>query len=134
MKLLDTTFLIHYWAGRNAVAEYLETHEETATFVTTPINLKELAVGRTLQGGDPRQEIGRRFNWVEVVPFGTEHAVLAGELEADLRSNGDLNQDKINALTGDVLIGAVALDLDAPVVTRNVEDFELLDGVEVETY
>lgn len=134
MKLLDTTFLIHYWAGRDAVGEYLETHEETTTFVTTPINLKELAVGRTLQGGNPRQEIRSRFSWVEVVPFRTEHAVLAGELEADLRSNGDFNQDKINALTGDVLIGAVALDLGAPVVTRNVEDFGLLDGVEVETY
>ena len=27
-KLLDTTFLIHYWAGRDAVASYLDAHED----------------------------------------------------------------------------------------------------------
>ena len=134
MKLLDTTFLIHYWGGRDAVADYLGAHEESATFVTTTINLKELAVGRTIQGGTPREEIRSRFSWVEVVPFTTEHAVLAGNIEADLRTNAGPNQDKLNALAGDILVAAVARDLDAPVVTRNVEDFELLDGVEVETY
>lgn len=35
---------------------------------------------------------------------------------------------------GDVLIGGVALAEDAAVVTRNVDDFELLPDVPVETY
>ncbi len=49
MKLLDTTFLIHYWAGWEAVEDYLETHEEEE-FVTTTLNIKEIAVGREIQG------------------------------------------------------------------------------------
>ena len=39
MKLLDTTFLIHYWGGVDGVAEYLEANEESE-FVTTSLNIK----------------------------------------------------------------------------------------------
>jgi predicted nucleic acid-binding protein len=84
MKLPDTTFLIHYWAGVEAVAEYLGANEDEE-FVTTTLNLKEIAVGRALQGELDRAEILTRFDWVRVVPFGAEHAFVAGRLEADLR-------------------------------------------------
>ncbi|WP_132057917.1 type II toxin-antitoxin system VapC family toxin [Halorussus amylolyticus] len=133
-KLLDTTFLIHYWAGRDAVAEYLEAREDTCEFATTAINLKEIAVGRKLQGQFDPREIRSKFEWVRLVPFGVEHAFSAGELEASLREDDDINQQKVNALAGDLLIASVAAELGAPVVTRNVEDFELFDGVSVETY
>ncbi|SDJ99037.1 type II toxin-antitoxin system VapC family toxin [Natronorubrum texcoconense] len=133
-KLLDTTFLIHYWAGTPAVEDYLDEHEQTTEFVTTPINLKEIVVGRTLQGKFDRTEIHSTFEWVDIVPFGSEHAFHAGELEAELRSTDGHNQDKLNSLTADLLIAAVAKALDIPVVTRNTDDFELLGGVDVETY
>jgi hypothetical protein len=133
-KLLDTTFLIHYWAGRDAVKKYLEAHEDTDEFVTTAINLKEIAVGRKLQRQFDPAEIWSEFEWVEFVPFAADHAMLAGEMEATLRADDDVNQQKVNALTGDLFIAAVAKDLSAPVVTRNADDFEMLDGVSVETY
>jgi predicted nucleic acid-binding protein len=133
MKLLDTTFLVHYWGGVDDVAEYLEAHDE-AEFVTTTVNLKEIAVGRDLQDAFDPHEIRSTFEWVEIVPFTLEHAFIAGELEAELHRNDQLNGDKINALTGDVLIAAVAKAEDATVVTENVEDFELFDGVAVDSY
>jgi predicted nucleic acid-binding protein len=133
-KLLDTTFLVHYWAGRDAVKEYLEAHEETSEFVTTGINLKEIAVGRELQGKFDPAEIRSKFEWVEAVPFGPDHAMLAGQMEATLRKNDEVDQQKVNELAGDLFIPAVARDLGATVVTRNVDDFEMLDGVSVETY
>lgn len=133
-KLLDTTFLIHYWAGVEAVEEYLESHEETSEFVTTAINLKEIAVGRELQGKFDPNEIRSTFDWVRTVPFQTEHAFFAGQMEATLRKNDEVNQQKVNELAGDLFIAAVAKDLNASVVTRNVDDFEMLDGVSVETY
>lgn len=133
-KLLDTTFLIHYWAGTPAVEDYLDEHEQTTEFVTTPINLKEIVVGRTLQGKFDPTEIHSTFEWVEIIPFEAEHAFHAGALEADLRSNDEHNQDKLNSLTADLLIAAVAKALDIPVVTRNTDDFELFDGVDVEAY
>jgi predicted nucleic acid-binding protein len=133
MKLLDTTVLIHYWGGVSDVATYLETHEE-CEFITTPLNIKEIAVGRKLQGNLDRAEIQATFDWVTVVPFGMEHAFLAGELEADLSQDETVNQDKINALAADILIAAVAKEQNATVVTENTDDFAQFDGVSVETY
>ncbi|QSG11934.1 PIN domain containing protein [Halapricum desulfuricans] len=133
MKLLDTTFLIHYWAGREAVADYLEQHDESE-FVTTTLNIKEIAVGRVMQERLNPHEIRSIFGWTTTIPFRSEHAFAAGELEAELRRNTDLNRDKINSLAGDLLIGAVARVEGATVVTRNTDDFRLLDGVAVDTY
>ena len=133
MKLLDTTFLIHYWGGHSDVREYLEAHEE-AEFVTTTLNTKEIAVGRAIQGELDPFEIRSTFEWLTVVPFRFEHAIHAGELEARLHENDEINQDRINSLTGDALIAAVAREIGATVVTQNEDDFQLFDGVTVETY
>lgn len=133
MKLLDTTFLIHYWAGREAVKEYLETHEE-AEFVTTTLNIKELAVGRAIQEKLDAVEIQTIFEWLTIIPFQQEHAFVAGELEAQLHQDERINQDKINSLAGDLLIAAVAKETGATVVTRNTDDFQIFDGVTVDGY
>jgi predicted nucleic acid-binding protein len=133
MKLLDTTFLIQYWAGEDSVRKYLETHEE-AEFATTTLNIKELAVGRALQDQLDTQELLTTFRWVTIVPFRTDHAFVAGTLEATLHRDDDVNQDKINALAGDLLIAAVAKERGATVVTENTDDFERFDGVAVEGY
>lgn len=133
MKLFDTTFLVHYWGGVEDVAGYLEAHEDEE-FVTTAFNLKEIAVGRELQGAFDEQEIRSTFDWVRILPFDLDHAFFAGQLEASLYRDDDVNGDKINALAGDILIAGVAKELDATVVTENATDFELFDGVAVESY
>ncbi len=133
MKLLDTTFLIHYWGGRETVEKYLETHEEEE-FVTTTLNIKELAVGRAIQEALDPYEIHSTFDWTTIIPFQAEHAFVAAELEARLHQNETINQDKINSLTGDVLIAAVAKETGATVVTQNPDDFQTFGGVTVDTY
>ena len=133
MKLLDTTFLIHYWAGREGARDYLERSEEFE-LTTTTLNIKEIAVGRALQGKLDQHEILETFEWVNIIPFQTEHAFLAGQVEAELHRDESVNRDKINSLTGDVLIAAVAKETGATVVTENIDDFEFLGDVSVETY
>lgn len=133
MKLLDTTFLIQYWAGSEATKEYLTQNEESE-FITTTLNIKEIAVGRDLQGKLDRHEILSTFDWVNIIPFQTEHAFIAGEVEAQLHRDENVNQDKINSLTGDVLIAAVAQETGATVVTENTDDFEILDNISVDSY
>ena len=63
-----------------------------------------------------------------------KHAFIPGELEAEFHQDKKVNQDKINSLSGDLLIGAIAKEAGATVVTRNTDDFQLLDGVSVESY
>ena len=133
MKLLDTTFLIDYWAGREPVETYLETHED-AEFVTTSLNIKEIAVGRAMQEKLDPYEIRSTFRWTTTIPFQAEHAMIAGELEAALHQNESINQNNINSVAADVLIAAVAKETDATVVTRDTDDFQIFEGVSVDSY
>jgi hypothetical protein len=133
MKLLDTTFLIRYWGGYDGVRTYLEAHED-AELATTALNIKEIAVGRALQGKLDPPEIRSTFDWVRVLPFDIDASFVAGTLEAALHNDDSVTQDKINALAGDLLIAAVAKQRDATVVTQNTDDFETFDGVSVESY
>ena len=131
-KLLDTTFLIHHWGGHESVKSYLESQPRGTEYVTTTINLKEIAVGRKLVGEFDPAEIRSQFEWVRVVPIIPEIAWEVAEIEAGLHRK-ELNQDRINSLAGDAIIAGAAVELGATVVTNNVEDFEVL-GVPVETY
>lgn len=133
MKLLDTTFLIHYWGGHDAVRTYLATNDD-AEFVSTTLNLKELAVGRALQGALDAAELAATFEWVKFLPFDRDHATAAATLEAPLHRADDVQQDEINSLAADLLIAAVAKTERATVVTRNVSGFERFEDVTVETY
>lgn len=74
------------------------------------------------------------FEWPTLVPFETEHAFVAAELEATLRQQSDVDQDRLNALTADLLVAAVAAERNATVVPENARDFALFDGIPVETY
>ena len=134
MKLLDTVFLIEYWQGHDAVEAYLETTAASESFVSTTISLKELAVGRAVLGSLDPGEFEAAFGWLTFLPFGPAHAYAAATIEAVLRTRSDVNQARMNALAADLLIGGVARAESATVVTRNVDDFELFDGVSVETY
>jgi predicted nucleic acid-binding protein len=133
MRLLDTTFLIGYERGVEAVASYLADHEDEE-FVTSTICMKELAVGKHLIGTPSRADLTTNYGWLRIVPFTVEHAYHAGALEATLHADPDVNRDGINSLSGDVLIAGVARSLGAAVVTRNAEDFGRFDGVAVESY
>ena len=132
MKLLDITFLVDYERGEDAVAEYLEANE-TAEFVTSTLCIEELAVGKHVVGDPTRADVLAPYGWLEVVPFRTNHAVAAGEMEAELHADESVNREYINAVAGDLLIAAVARTTDATVVTNNREDFDRFD-VAVEGY
>jgi predicted nucleic acid-binding protein len=133
MKLLDSTFLAHYARGADVVSEYLS-DDDGEQFVTSTINVKEIAVGAHLVDDPTHEDILTDFGWVDIRPFSTKHAYFAGEIEAQLQDDPEFRQDQINSLMGDILIAGVATALDVPIVTRNVDDFELFTDVSVETY
>lgn len=134
-KLLDTTFLVHYLTREREVEPYLSEHDEPGTeFLVSTISLKELAVGLHHADAEPTiADLRSDLGWTTILPFSPAHAFHAGSIEEHLDRQG-MAQDRLNSLGGDVLIGGVALAEDAAVVTRNVDDFELLPNVPVETY
>ncbi|QPV64943.1 PIN domain-containing protein [Halosimplex litoreum] len=134
MKLLDTTFLAHYYRGDDRVESFLEAHDDEEDLVTSAINVEEIAVGVHTVEDDPSLEsVLADLGWLTILPFKPEDAFAAARIEAALHADETVAQDRINALAGDVLIAGVAENRDATIVTENVDDFEAL-GVSVEAY
>ncbi|WP_123535163.1 type II toxin-antitoxin system VapC family toxin [Halosimplex salinum] len=135
MKLLDTTFLAHYYRGDPRVESFLSAHEDgDEDLFTSTINVEEIAVGVHTVEDDPSLEsLLADLGWLRVTPFEDEDAFAAAAIEAELLDDDGVGQDRINALAGDVLIAGVADRRDATVVTENVDDFEAL-GVPVKAY
>lgn len=125
--LLDTTFLIDYCAGDEGVYTYLEASEDE-TFLTTALNLKEVATGWRLHESFDRARLSSTFDWIEIVSFTPEHAIRASEYEAALYDSPEYTRRQIDDTAGDLLIAAVADVEKATVVTRNVDDFEPFDA------
>lgn len=134
-KLLDTTFLVHFLTRKRGVEPYLAAHDGPETeFIVSMISMKELAVGVHHVEEEPTvSDLRANLGWVTVLPFSIRHAFAAGEIE-EAFNRQSLPREKLNALGGDILIGGVALAENAPVVTRNTGDFELMTGVTVERY
>ncbi|MEY7851228.1 type II toxin-antitoxin system VapC family toxin [Natrarchaeobius sp. A-rgal3] len=133
VKLLDTTFLIHHWGGYPEVKSYLESQPNETEYITTTLNLKEIAVGRKLVGRFNPEEIRAQFEWVRTVPITSTTAWEIADVEAPLHRDETTNRDRINALAADAVVAGAAIEHEATVVSNNVDDFRAL-GVPVESY
>ena len=121
--LLDTTFLIDYLNGSDDVGRFLESHEGDE-FATTAMNYKEVAVGWRLNDAFDPAELSAAFDWLEIVPIASEHAVAASEFEATLYRAEEHTRRAVDAATADLLVAGTADAEAMTVVTRNVDDFD----------
>lgn len=85
-------------------------------------------VGRTDRTDEERERIETVLASKPVHPADATVMRKAGRLAGELAADGEPIDD------GDVVIGATAAVVDEPVLTRNVEHFERLPDVAVETY
>ena len=85
-------------------------------------------VARSNQPESERKLVEEVLATKSVQPADTAVMRKAGRLAGELTNQGKPTDD------GDVIIGATAEVVDEPVLTRNVEDFERMGSVEVETY
>jgi predicted nucleic acid-binding protein len=115
------------------VRSYLESQPEEIEYVTTTINLREIAVGRKLVDEFDPVEIRSQFEWVRVVPVTPVIAWGIAEIETRLHRADDVNRDQIDALASDAITAGAASELDATVITIDIKDFRTL-GVPAETY
>jgi predicted nucleic acid-binding protein len=129
--LLDTSFLIDLMNGDEAAVEKAgELETDLVQQRLSSMTLFELyyGVARAVESADEREAVETVLGSKPVQPADSVVMRKAGRLSGELLNEGHAVGD------GDVIIGATATVVDEPVLTRNVEDFERLDGVEVETY
>lgn len=125
--ILDSCFLIDLMANDQAAVAKLDELVETAT----PIGVSTLTVtevGSGLRDESERAEFDGILDRMELVAFDTSESRRAARLQRRLQSDGH----PVGAI--DVMIAATALERDRGVVTRNVSEFERVDGVRVSPY
>jgi hypothetical protein len=129
--LLDTSFLIDLMNGDDdAVEKARELERDLVQQRVAAMTLFELyyGVARAVQSEKERERIERILASKPVHPADVAVMRKAGRLAGELANEGNPVGD------GDVIIGATATIVDEPVLTRNVEDFDRFDDVEIETY
>lgn len=128
--LLDTTFISDLIRGADAAVK----KRDELTDAGTPISLSALTVfeaGMGLRGVSEsvREQFDRTVGRLDVAPFGEAEARRAVAIQTELLDSGE----RIGSV--DVLIAATAAEsADPTVLTRNVDEFARVEGIEVETY
>lgn len=132
--ILDTTFFVDVLRGdvRNnpTAEEYIENLDAAGTGKVSSVTVMELWEGVHLADATAteRERVEGLLEGIHELPFDRDAAMLAGELSATLVADGEPIGDS------DVMIGATALIHDEPVLTRNVDHFERIDGLDTDTY
>lgn len=128
--ILDTTFLIDVLRGDEEVVEWERDLDENGTGFATSISVLELWEGiqRADASDAERERVRRLLDGIHHADFDAPSAMTAGEVSAALTDTGQ----EIDV--EDVMIGAIALRRDQPVLTRNAEHFERIENLDVETY
>lgn len=129
MKVLDATFLIDYFDGVDATAEYLLDNEDERFIFPAPAYAEVLVGEGNVPNGDV-DEAKAALSWGEVYETDERTAEIAGEIADEIGAQGPL-------LAGmDGLIAAVGRELDAPVVSDDgdLTHHETKKVVDVEEY
>lgn len=128
--ILDSTFVHDLVREEQVATDKLEDLIDAGTPVAlSTVTVFEVGVGLRGAGAQYRQQFNSAVNALEVVPLGTTEARRALEIQRDLYDRGEA----IGAR--DVLIAGTAAErADARVLTRNVDEFERVDAIEVESY
>lgn len=128
--ILDTSFLIDVLRGSLDVKQLVDDLESRGALGVSSVTVMELWEGihQSDSSAHERQAVEQLLTGLVEVPFDRECAMKAGELHAQLADEGNSIE------TADVMIAATGLVRDEAVVTRNVEHFERIAGLELETY
>ena len=128
--ILDTSFLIAVLRGDSGVESWESKLEEAGGGTVTPISVMELWEGihRSKSSKTEREEVKRLLTGLNEAPFNRAAAMRAGEISAKLTANGNTIDIE------DIMIGAVALERNCPVLTGNPKHFNRIPDLVVESY
>lgn len=130
--ILDTSFLLDVMASDEAAlarAEEIETTDVSARL--SSMTVYELYYGVEIAdvSADEQRRVDRAVDAYPIVDPDETIMRKAGRIDAELdRSGRSLDDD------ADVIIGATGVVLEVPVLTRNVDHFDRIPDLVVETY
>lgn len=129
--IVDTDVLIYLMQGEDRTEQRVRSLEDDdVSLGISSVTLYELhhSIERVSDPDDRRREIDWVLGTRETYPADATVMKKAGRIDGRLASDG-------RAIgMADTIIGATALVHERAVLTRNVEHFERIDGLETETY
>lgn len=128
--LLDSTFIHDLVREDDAAVAKLQELVDNETSVTiSPLTVYEVGVGLRGDAAGLRERFQGVVDDVDTAPLGSRQADRALTIQHRLLDRGE----RIGAV--DVLLAGTAATLSDPrVLTRNVDEFERVDAIDVETY
>nr|WP_294950481.1 type II toxin-antitoxin system VapC family toxin [uncultured Mucilaginibacter sp.] len=126
--LLDTNICIYLLKGLFAISEKIEAIGQDKFFLSE-ITIAELKFGAANSDFPDKnaEKIALLQQMFKVIPIFNSLDIYARE-KSRLKKTGRILDDF------DLLIGATAISNDLILITRNVSDFERLDGIEIENW
>ncbi|WP_114578423.1 PIN domain-containing protein [Saliphagus sp. LR7] len=127
--ILDSTLINTLARDDPAATDTLEELIDTGTPIAfSALTVFEVEVGLRGVAAQHRDRFENVVNRIDVVPLTRDVAHRAAAIQRELYDRGE----PIGVV--DVLIAATALERDEGVLTRNVDEFRRVDGLDVETY
>lgn len=131
MVCVDTSFLIALLRRDPDAEEKLESHlEEGEAISTTPICACELFAGayKSVKRESETKKVREFLSRMELLEFSAQACERFGRVKGELESRGTPVGDF------DIMIAAIALVHNQKVLTRDVEHFQKIPGLVVETW
>jgi tRNA(fMet)-specific endonuclease VapC len=129
MYALDTNSVIYFFKGLGQVpGRVLATPPRSLAIPAVVLYELEVGIARSSSPERRRAQLEQLLALIEVLPFGAAEARIAARIRSDLEGSGT----PIGPL--DNLIAGTALRHGATLVTRNVKEFQRIEGLAVEDW
>ncbi|MBI2564561.1 type II toxin-antitoxin system VapC family toxin [Candidatus Woesearchaeota archaeon] len=128
MKVLDTTFLIDVLRGEKETLKILNSKD---LLLTTQINMYEVIRGLFIRKiSDERfREVIHTFDDMRLLSLDNRAIIKSADISAQLVKKGAIISDCDCMTAGITLSNNINT-----IVTRNIEHFKRINGIQVETY
>lgn len=130
MKCLDTDFLVALLRGKNDAKSKMDSLDAEGRNATTTINAFELFYGahKSTKRAKNLKEVFKLLNRLNVFDFTLEVSEVAGEITAILENEGKMLDFR------DIMIASIVKCHGMTLVTRNVDHFKRIKGLQIEKW
>ena len=129
MYILDTNTLIYFFKGMGNVADVLLSNPPSSIGIPTVVLFElEAGIAKSVSPKERISQLDAFTSVVNILPFGIEEVRCSASIRADLERKGT----PIGPYDG--LIAGTALSNKGILVTRNVKEFERVEGLQVEDW